>query len=127
MYVRTVKVPSSNGTVNEYVRIVESYRQDGKVKQRTIADPGRKDVLQDLLPQLERVLKGLPKVQGEREPVEGLEAATWGPVLVVRTLFEQLGLRELFDDVLGESRSAVAYADRAFVLIANRLIRPKKE
>jgi len=97
------------------------------VKQRTIADPGRKEVLQDLLPQLERVLKGLPKVQGEREPVEGLEAATWGPVLVVRTLFEQLGLRELFDDVLGESRSAVAYADRAFVLIANRLIRPKSE
>ena len=96
MYVRTVKVPSSNGTVNEYVRIVESYREDGKVKQRTIADLGRKDVLQDLLPQLERVLKGLLKVQGEREPVEVLEAATWGPVLVVRALFEQLGLWELF-------------------------------
>jgi len=46
---------------------------------------------------------------------------------VVRTLFEQLGLWELFDELLGESRSAVPYADRAFVLIANRLIRPKKE
>jgi hypothetical protein len=127
MYIRTVKVPSSNGTINEYVRIVESYRQEGKVKQRTIADLGRKDVLAALLPQLERVLKGLPKVQRASEPVEILEAATWGPVLVVRALFDQLGLWDLFDDRLGVSRSRVPYADRAFVLIANRLIRPKSE
>ncbi len=25
MYVRTVKIPSSKGTVNEYVRVVEAY------------------------------------------------------------------------------------------------------
>ena len=44
MFIRTVKVPSSNGTVHEYLRIVEAYRADGKVKQRVIADLGRKDV-----------------------------------------------------------------------------------
>ena len=48
MYLRTVKVRSSNGTVNEYVRAVESYREDGKVKQRTIADLGRKDLLAEV-------------------------------------------------------------------------------
>lgn len=127
MYVRTVKVPSSRGEVNEYVRIVESYREDGKVKQRTIAELGRKDRLQKLLPQLERVLKGLPKVQGETDPVQVLQAATWGPVLVVRALFEELGLWEMLDELLGRARSDVRYADRAFVLIANRLIRPKSE
>ena len=45
MYLRTVKVRSSSGTVNEYVRVVEAYRDDGKVKQRTVADLGRKDLL----------------------------------------------------------------------------------
>ena len=50
MYLRTVKVPSSNGTVHEYVRIVEAYRQGGKVRQRVVADLGRKDVLVSLLP-----------------------------------------------------------------------------
>jgi hypothetical protein len=44
MYIRTVRVPSSRGKVNEYVRVVESYREQGKVKQRTIADLGRKDL-----------------------------------------------------------------------------------
>jgi hypothetical protein len=32
MYLRTVKVRSSNGTLNEYVRVVEAYRDNGKVK-----------------------------------------------------------------------------------------------
>jgi transposase len=126
MYLRTVKVPSSNGTVNEYVRIVEAYREDGKVKQRTIADLGRKDVLAALLPQLERLLRGQPRVEGESEAVAILQAAPWGPVLVVRTLFEQLGLWRILDELLGNSVKG-PWADRVFVLVANRLIQPRSE
>ena len=123
---RTVKVPSSSGTVHEYVRVVESYRQQGKVKQRTIADLGRKDLLLAMLPELERVLTGRPKLEGsdDDEDLDDVEAATWGPVLVVRTLFEQLGLWQIFDRHMGRART-VAFADRAFVLIANRLIYPQ--
>src|SRR5271167_166877 len=58
MYVRTIKVPSSKGGYNEYVRVVEAYREDGKVKQRVVADLGRKDVLLAVLPKLQRLLRG---------------------------------------------------------------------
>jgi hypothetical protein len=58
MYLRTVKVRSSNSTVNEYVRAVESYREDGKVKQRVVADLGRKDLLPQSFPKLRRLLDG---------------------------------------------------------------------
>lgn len=128
MYLRTIKVPSSNGSVNEYVRVVESYREDGKVKQRTIADLGRKDVLTTLLPQLQRLLLGQPQPAGETaHDIDVLEASTWGPVLVVRALFEQLGLWQLFDDLLGKAKKGPSFTERAFVLIANRLIRPSSE
>jgi transposase len=132
MYIRTIKVPSSSGSVNEYVRIVEAYRENGKVKQRVIADLGRKDVLQQLLPKLERVLRGTPAVAGESVDVDILQAWTWGPVLVLRALFDQLGLRQIFDAHLGQPRpragaAQVPYADRVFALIANRLIRPSSE
>jgi transposase len=128
MFIRTVKVPSSNGTINEYVRVVEAYRQDGKVKQRVIADLGRKDLLTALLPQLQRVLLGQPSLPDEDpDAIDVLDASTWGPVLVVRALFQQLGLWELFDKVLGASRTNVSFTDRAFVLIANRLIHPCSE
>jgi transposase len=127
MYVRTIKVRSSNGTVNEYVRVVEAYRDNGKVKQRVVADLGRKDVLAALLPNLRRVLEGAATIDAQpQEGIEFLDASTWGPILVLRHLFEQLGLWPLLDELLGRSKT-VPYADRAFVLLANRLTRPKSE
>ena len=128
MYVRTVRVPSSTGSTNEYLRVVEAFREDGKVKQRTIADLGRKDLLLAVLPQLERILKGIPKLDGEADDdINVLEAATWGPVLAVRALFEELGLWSILDQFNDQERDQVPFADRAFVLIANRLVRPCSE
>jgi transposase len=127
MYVRTVKVPSSNGSVNEYLRVVEAYRENGKVKQRIIADLGRRDLLAAVLPNLRRILEGTPKLQGQGDSdVDILETFTWGPLLVVGKLFEELGLWDLFDRLLG-TRATVSWADRAFVLIASRLIHPSSE
>ena len=127
MYPRTVKVRSKNGTVNEYIRVVEAYREDGKVKQRVVADLGRKDLLIEILPKLQRLLGG----HSGSEPTDPavphvVDASTWGPVLVVRALFHQLGLWSIFDSQLGKAKG-VPFADRAFVLVANRLIHPASE
>jgi transposase len=127
MYPRTVKVRSSSGTVNEYVRVVEAYREDGKVKQRVVADLGRKDLLVEVLPKLRRLLAGDPADQNPdpADPQVG-DASTWGPILVVRALFDQLGLWAILDQELGRAKG-VPFADRAFVLLANRLIAPASE
>jgi transposase len=127
MYPRTVKVRSQNGTVHEYIRVVEAYRDGGKVKQRVVADLGRKDLLVDLLPKLRRLLDG--DVGGESaNPADPqvVDASTWGPILVVRALFDQLGLWEILDRHLGHAKG-VPFADRAFVLVAHRLIAPCSE
>jgi transposase len=123
MYPRTVKVRSSSGTVNEYVRVVEAYREAGKVKQRVVADLGRKDLLVEVLPRLRRLLAG--DTTDPAEPQVG-DASNWGPVLVIRALFDQLGLWSILDQHLGHAKG-VPFADRAFVLIANRLIAPASE
>jgi transposase len=127
MYPRAIKVRSSNGTINEYVRIVEAYREDGKVKQRVVADLGRKDVLLAVLPKLQRLLRGAIEPD-ESTPAElkVVDASTWGPVLAIRTLFDQLGLWGILDRCLGRAKG-VSFTDRAFVLVANRLIRPTSE
>jgi len=135
MYLRTVKVRSSNGTLHEYVRIVEAHRQDGKVRQRVVADLGRKDLLAALLPKLQRLLAGEDAI-ADQEPggeVKVLEAATWGPMLVVQTLARELGLTAILHKMLGTGRieeaetAAISAAELAVVLIANRLIRPGSE
>ena len=127
MYPRTVKVRSKNGTVNEYVRVVEAYREDGKVKQRVVADLGRKDLLVEILPKLQRLLAGDAAIEpGDPAVPHVVDASNWGPVLVVRALFEQLGLWSILDQHLGRAKG-VPFADRAFVLVANRLIAPASE
>lgn len=127
MYPRIVKVPSSNGTVLEYVRVVEAYREDGKVKQRVVADLGRKELLLEILPKLQRLLRGDigPENVKPGDP-EFLDASTWGPVLAVRAVFDQLGLWSILDESLGQAKD-VPFADCAFVLVANRLIAPASE
>jgi transposase len=127
MYLRTIKVRSSNGTVNEYVRAVEAYREHGKVKQRTIADLGRKDLLAQVFPKLRQLLGGDSGSQTltSSDP-QILDASTWGPIVAVRALFDQLGLWSILDAELGKAKG-VPFTDRAFVLIANRLIHPASE
>ena len=127
IYPRTVKVRSSSGTINEYVRVVEAYRDAGTVKQRLVADLGRKDLLVDILPKLKRLLGG-DVGQEDTTPAdpEVVDASTWGPVLVVRASFDQLGLGAILDQNLGRAKG-VPFADRVFVLVANRLIAPASE
>src|SRR5512146_537569 len=127
MYPRPVNVRSSSGTVNQYVRVVEAYREAGKVKQRVVADLGRKDLLVKILPKLRRLLTGDTGADiGNPPESQILDAANWGPVLVVRALFDQLGLWAILDQELGRAKG-VPFADRAFVLVANRLIAPASE
>jgi transposase len=127
MYLRTIKVRSSNGTVHEYVRIVEAHRLHGKVKQHTVAELGRKDLLREMLPKLQRLLgQEPPTATDPSQELDILDASTWGPVLAVRTLFDHLGLWAILDAHLGRAKG-VPFADRAFVLIANRLIEPASE
>src|SRR3954470_13222993 len=105
MYPRTVKVRSSRGTVNEYVRVVEAHREAGMVKQRVVADLGRKDLLVEVLPKLRRLLAGESDSEsGEPAGPQVRDASTWGPVLVVRALFDQLGLWDILDRHLGKAR-----------------------
>ena len=127
MYLRTIKVRSSSGALNEYIRVVEAYRDNGKVKQRTVADLGRKELLAELFPKLKRLLgQDVDSGTSEDKDPDILDASTWGPVLAVRTLFDQLGLWAIFDKALGKAKG-VSFTDRAFVLIANRLIHPASE
>ena len=141
MFLRTVKVTSSSGTVHEYVRVVTSVREQGKICQKVIANLGRRDTLQAILPQLQRLLQGerddadrqLTRQLGLAEDVEIQDASTWGPALVVNALAEELGLCRLLDQsrhhpklISGEDPHD-DWVSRVLVLITNRLTQPASE
>ena len=139
MFIRSTKVRSSSGDVHEYVRIVASVREDGRVKQKIIANLGRRDTLEAVLPSLIRFLQGedgAQKLTSESRPdgpLEALDSSTWGPMLVVRYFFQQLGLWQLLDagrrwsKLLPEEDPNDDWPSRVLALIANRLTCPTSE
>jgi transposase len=140
MFIRSIKVRSSSGVVHEYVRIVESVWDQGRVKQKVVANLGRRDVLDAVLPMLNRFLRGeakietsLPEQAASPDSFEVLDASTWGPMLVARHLFEKLDLWKLLDagrrwpKLMPEEDPHDDWPSRVLVLLANRLTRPGSE
>jgi transposase len=130
MFLRTVKARGGHGAQYEYLRLVESYWEDGRCKQRVVINLGRKDLLAPHLNSLVRLLGG---ERGKSDwvragQVSPNEAACWGPVLAARALWQELGLDDILDGCEGQRRTQhVSLADRAFVLVAGRLCCPSSE
>lgn len=126
MFLRSVK---ASGGRHEYLRLVESYREHGKVKQRTVAHLGRKDLLATQLDGLVRLLQAedpAPRWVAV-DDVSTPSASTWGPVVAARHLFEKLSLRAILDAGGSPLRHGQPLSERIFPLLANRLTRPGSE
>jgi transposase len=134
MFLRVVRAPSGKaGVKHEYVRVVEAYRdRHGKTQHQTIINLGRKDVLAAHLDldKLSRLLHGEPAANQlvTGDDVGAIGAWDWGPMLVARHLWRELGLEMTIDRLSGrDRREAVSLSDRALVLVANRLVAPRSE
>jgi len=112
----------------EYLRILETYYEKGKHKQRVVANLGRLDQIRDDLPKL---LKDLSRFAGEPlvapEDVKPVEALPWGPVVLARHLYEELGLPRILAEHCSSPRRRLDVPETAFVLVANRLSDPRSE
>lgn len=130
MFVR-VKRSVVKGAAYEYLQIVRSYREGGKVKQQIIGSLGRRDrllasgELDGLLRSLAGFSDKLRVVQAVRE--SGLAARTakaWGPALVFGRLWERQGLPEILEKLALGRRFGFDLERAVFALALQRLCAP---
>jgi transposase len=126
MYLRTTKVKRPDGHIDEYIRLVESYWNDGSPRHRVICNLGRKDLLAPHIDALARLIKGETKPQAEAVDLSAVGAWDWGVLLVARQFWEQLGLQAILDSAQ-EGGVHGELSDRALALVANRLCEPTSE
>src|SRR5215469_10940130 len=135
MFLRVVRAAGGKGVKHEYVRVVEAYRDRGKTRHRTVLNLGRKDLLAAHLDltKLMRLLRGGAPPPGAEgglcaDDVQALAAWDWGPMLVARHLWGELGIETTLDRLSRPGRRDIAtLSDRALVLVANRLMAPGSE
>jgi transposase len=133
MYLGTVRAKGAEGVEFEYLRLVEAYWEKGRSKQRVVANLGRKDLLAPHLESLIELLGGGQRTKGSSaERIEATLAACWGPMLVARWLWRELGLENILDGLAPKTSRVpkagrLPLADRVLVLVTHRLCRPGSE
>jgi len=123
--VNTVK---QGGKTYHYLQILESFRQQGRVQQRLVANLGRVDLLGD---KLDRLVSSLRKFCQKNfvvpEEIDCKDALAWGPVLLARHLWEQMDLSEILKKHCQSHKQKFEVAETAFVLITNRLCEAREK
>jgi transposase len=119
MYVKRTIVRRGDASY-VYLRLVQAYRDGGRVRHRVIANLGREDEL---------------KASGQLEQLAGsfarLDPPPWGtrrevgPLLLVRHYLRRLGIVELVDAAIPQrGRAQLTHGEVVAALIANRLAAP---
>ena len=127
MFLRTTKVKRPDGSVDEYIRLVESDWNAGRPRHRVICNLGRKELLAPHTDALLRLLQGKGKSQAANREATAVGAWDWGVMLVARQFWEQLGVEEIIDSLAKKRGLGRELADRALALVTNRLGEPSRE
>jgi transposase len=125
-FIRTVKVKTSSGKVEEYVRIVEAYREGGRQKQRVIAHLGN---ITSLKSDAKKIVNGLLRVVGEKPLTfisEGrfLRAKEYGVRFVVESVWDELGFGKLVKKYLRQRKANLDYDRWIRMMVVNKLSDP---
>ena len=125
MYVRTVK----NNQGKEYLRIVESYRENGKNKQKIIANLGRIDTIsrkevENIVDKLVQIydIKGYVNLNNVEEAPD---KKNYGIKVIVDKLFERYEMDKFFEKMDKKIRFDVE--DLLKIMVMNRIIEPKSK
>jgi transposase len=127
MFVR-VKKFSGKRTTRQYLQVVESYREEGKMRQRVLCTLGRVERLQD--GGLDGLIQGLAKFSKNLTIIRASQdlLADWskeyGVVLVFRKLWEELKMEQMIKRHLKSHRYKSDIGEAIFALVLNRILEP---
>jgi len=120
---------TTNQNGNAYYHLVESYRDSGKVRQRTLLSLGKvgEDRLDDLIAAIARH----KEIFGLRQLAEAMsveDTYILGPLLVIKQIFARFGIDELLADMArSHPKLTIDLARIVFTLVVSRFIKPSSK
>jgi len=131
MYPKIVRVRSGRKKtqVIEYLRLLKKYR-DGKGiwKEKVVANLGRVELLGE---EIGKLLKSLRRFTDEvlvtPEEIEAKKVYEYGPLVVGKKLFDEIGLPKWVKDACGREPSGSLGVEGVLAMVLNRLIEPQSK
>ncbi|MBV1735247.1 MAG: IS1634 family transposase [Candidatus Desulforudis sp.] len=128
MYARKKTFTNKDGSKRTYLQLVESVRENGKVRQKVVANLGRLDDLQEK--KLDQAIESLAKfskanwVRSEAAKLMVKSAREWGSDLIFGQLWERLGLSSILTRLLAETEIASPLDEAIYAMVLNRVCDP---
>jgi transposase len=122
MFTREIKTQGKT-----YLNLIESYRENGKTKHRSIGSFGRLDNLRNT-EQIRRVAVSLLRYcNGTRLDITTAEEKSrkiWGAPVVIRKLWDEFKLDALFSKITGNRKIKFNFFSSVFLMVLDRLASP---
>jgi transposase len=127
MFIRLLTCRNKDGTTRSYLHLLRSRRVNGKTRQELVCSLGRLDVMV-ADGSLDRLIEGLTRYSEKQwvqmQALEGGWQKVYGPVLVFRKLWEQLGLDKLLTDLQSSRFIQYPLDEAVFAMVLHRLLDP---
>ena len=128
MFIRIIK--SKN---HEYIKIVENYREDGKVKQRVVANLGKVEDMsereaENIASKLLLLAKSKKDIVQQRATpqIEELNRYNYGYV-VYKKLWNRFKLDSILDKLVEDREIQYDFKSVIFSMVVDRLLKPKSK
>ena len=130
MFIRRKRSVQKSGEY-EYLQIVESVRDGGKVRQKIIGTLGRSDKvlasgkIDALIRSLAQFAHHLKVVEASRTPdMQAVSSKEWGPALVFGSLWEKQGMPDVIRRLAQKRKFEFDVERASFAMALQRLFRP---
>jgi len=130
MFLRVKSYKNKDGSLRDYLFLVATKRIGGRVRQITVANFGRLEQANELIPELVDKLSEFSnklKVIDLSKDVRNDWVKEYGPVLIYRKIWEDLGLGSYIRAYLKRKKIKFKAGDVLFSSVLNRLTEPKSE
>jgi len=128
MFTRTKTFHRQDGSRRQYLQIVKTCRERGKVRQKVVCNLGRVEELHH--GGVDTLIEGLAKFSEKLTVIDAgkdllaHEAKEYGSVLIFHRLFESVGLTESIARCLAQHHHLIPVTDALCAMVLNRILAP---
>jgi transposase len=127
-------IKSTRSKNHTYLSIVETYREEDKVKHRTLLQLGRQDVLKEDKT-IEKLISSLVRYTdknhggglGSIEEIEELSRHRWGAIAIYKKLWELLGVKEILNSSCRSKKRQFDLNNVVLSIVVGRLVAPSSK